>query len=203
MSASKQVMTGYVDGLEKVLNDKGLLPTEYLANYVQLVDEDWTAVNGARMVARAWSDPGYKRRLLDNGTAAARELGFDFPKHHRHFVVLENTQDLHHVICCTLCSCTAFTIIGMAPGWYKQPDYRARIVRESRVVLKELGLDLPASMQLKIWDTTADTRYMVLPYRPPSTTDWSEEKLSQLVDQDSLIGVKRLETPFSAASTLA
>lgn len=203
MAASNEQMAGRVDRFEKVLADKGLLAPDYLSQYVKTVDEDWTAANGARIVVRAWTDPAYKQRLLADGTAAARELGFDFPKHHRHFVVLENEAALHNVICCTLCSCTAFSIVGMAPGWYKEPDYRARIVRESRAVLRELGLDLPAEMKLKIWDTTADTRYMVLPYRPPHTAGWSEDKLLSIIDQDSLIGARRLEPPYAASTAAA
>lgn len=197
MSEHDSIMAGRVDGLEKVLSGKGLLPEDYLDRSLKAFEEDWSPANGARLVARAWTDPGFKQRLLTNGAGAARELGFDFPKHHRHFVVLENDTHVHNVICCTLCSCTAFSIMGIPPGWYKEPDYRARIVRESRAVLSELGLDLPETMKLKIWDTTADTRYMVLPLRPPHTQGWSEKQLARLVDQDSLIGVRRLEPPFS------
>jgi nitrile hydratase len=114
------------------------------------------------------------------------------PPHHRHLVVLENTPEVHNVICCTLCSCTAFSIIGLPPDWYKDLEYRARIVRQSRTVLKEMGLDLPAEMEIRVWDTTADTRYMVLPVRPAGTEGWSEEKLAGLVTKDSMIGVSRL-----------
>lgn len=120
-------------------------------------------------------------------------MGFDFPEHHRHLVVLENTADIHNVIVCTLCSCTAYTIIGAAPGWYKDLDYRARVVRESRTVLREMGLDLPATVEIRVWDTTADTRYMVLPLQPPPTEGWPVDKLAQVVTQDSMIGASRLD----------
>jgi nitrile hydratase len=106
--------------------------------------------------------------------------------------VLENTPSLHNVICCTLCSCTAFTVIGLPPDWYKDLEYRARIVRESRTVLREMGLDLPADMEVRVWDTTADTRYMVLPVRPAHTDGWSEAQLASIVTKDAMIGVARL-----------
>jgi nitrile hydratase len=195
-SASNEKMAKQVEGFEGLLKSKNVLPSNYLEDYSHTVDEDWTAKNGAQLVARAWIDSNFKKRLLANGMDAANELGFSFPKHHRHFVVLENTADLHNVICCTLCSCTAFSIIGMPPSWYKEIDYRARIVRQSRDVLRELGLDLPDGMKLKVWDTTTDTRYMVLPYRPKSTYSWTEERLAELIDQDCLVGVKRFESPF-------
>ena len=114
------------------------------------------------------------------------------PAHHRHLVVLENSPTVQNVICCTLCSCTAFTIIGLPPDWYKDLEYRARIVRQSRTVLKEMGLDLAPSIEIRVWDTTADTRYMVLPVRPPHTEGWSESQLAQIVTKDAMIGVARL-----------
>jgi nitrile hydratase len=147
---------------------------------------------GARVVAKAWVDDAYRQRLLRNGKAAVAELGIEMPPHHRHLVVLENTASLHNVICCTLCSCTAFTVTGLPPDWYKDLAYRARIVRESRTVLREMGLDLPHDMELRVWDTTADTRYMVLPLRPAHTQDWSQEQLAAIVTKDAMIGVARL-----------
>jgi nitrile hydratase subunit alpha len=148
--------------------------------------------NGARIVAKAWTDATFRERLFANGRAAVAELGYELPRHHRHLVVLENTKSVHNVICCTLCSCTAFTIIGLPPDWYKDLEYRARVVRESRTVLAEMGLVLPAEMEIRVWDTTADTRYMVLPLRPEGTDGWSEERLAALVTKDSMIGVARL-----------
>ncbi|NJO12837.1 MAG: nitrile hydratase subunit alpha, partial [Gammaproteobacteria bacterium] len=145
-----------------------------------------------RIVARAWVDPAFRQRLLINGRTAVAELGLSLPQHHRHLVVLENTATVHNVICCTQCSCTAFTLIGLPPHWYKDFEYRARIVRESRTVLREMGLDLPPEVEIRVWDTTADTRYLVLPVRPPDTSGWSEEKLAGIVTRDGLIGVARL-----------
>ncbi|HZQ63430.1 MAG TPA: nitrile hydratase subunit alpha [Casimicrobiaceae bacterium] len=157
-----------------------------------MAQEQWVPRNGARVVARAWVDPAFRARLLAHGRAAVAELGLELPKHHRHLVVLENTPAIHNVICCTLCSCTAFTLIGLPPDWYKDFEYRSRIVRQSRTVLKEMGLDLAPEIEIRVWDTTADTRYMVLPMQPPHTAGWSEERLQSVVTRDSLIGVSRL-----------
>lgn len=193
-------MTRRVDALEQLVKAHGLMDEETVPAYQRLLDEDWLPNNGARLVARAWVDPAFKQQLLTDGKAAAASMGFGMPEHHGSLVALENTADLHNVICCTLCSCTAFTIIGMAPGWYKDLDYRARIVREARTVLRELGLTLPESVDIRIWDTTADTRYMVLPLRPPHTEGWTEAQLAALVTQDAMIGVTRLEAPYSTAA---
>jgi nitrile hydratase subunit alpha len=154
--------------------------------------EEWLPVNGARVVARAWTDAAFRARLLADGRGTVAELGLGMPQHHRHLVVLENTACVHNVICCTLCSCTAFTIIGLPPDWYKDLEYRARIVRQSRTVLREMGLDLPQDVEIRVWDTTADTRYMVLPERPAHTAGWGEDRLRDLVTRDGLIGVARL-----------
>jgi nitrile hydratase len=181
-----------LDSIQTVLEQHGMEPEKFIDTFHDLANEHWVPENGARLVARAWSDPAFKQRLLDNGTAAIQELGLSMPPHHRHFVVLENTADIHNVICCTLCSCTAFAIIGLPPDWYKDLEYRARVVRESRTVLKEMGLDLPAHMQIRVWDTTADTRYMVLPERPAGTENLNTEQLAALVNKDALIGVARL-----------
>jgi nitrile hydratase subunit alpha len=179
--------------LEMVLWRKAGMPESFVGEFTEHADDVWVAANGARMVARAWTDGEYRARMLADGTAAARELGFEFPEHHRSLVVLENTPSVHNVIVCTLCSCTAYTIIGAAPDWYKDLDYRARVVRESRTVLREMGLDLPATTEVRVWDTTADTRYMVLPMQPPATIGWPMQKLATIVTQDSLIGAARVE----------
>jgi nitrile hydratase len=181
-----------LDSIQTVLEQHGMEPEKFIDTFHDLANEHWLPENGARLVARAWSDPEFKQRLLGDGTAAIQEMGLSMPPHHRHFVVLENTADIHNVICCTLCSCTAFTIIGLPPDWYKDLEYRARVVRESRTVLKEMGLDLPQHMQIRVWDTTADTRYMVLPERPAGTEGLTTEQLAALVNKDALIGVARL-----------
>jgi nitrile hydratase len=182
-----------VAALEIVLRRKGEMPETFIEDFTDHAEEEWITENGARMVARAWTDPDFRARMLADGTAAANEMGFGLPKHHRQLVVLENTADVHNVIVCTLCSCTAYTIIGAAPGWYKDIDYRARVVRESRTVLREMGLNLPDTTEIRVWDTTADHRYMVLPLQPASTIGWPQEKLAKIVTQDSLIGASRLD----------
>jgi len=181
-----------VDAIQSVLDEHGMHADEFIVQANHLVEEKWVPENGARAVAKAWTDAAFRARLLADGKAAVAELGYEMPRHHRHLVVLENTATVHNVICCTLCSCTAFTIVGLPPDWYKDLEYRARIVRESRTVLREMGLDLPAEIEIRVWDTTADTRYMVLPARPPRTEGWSEQQLAAIVTRDSLIGVARL-----------
>ena len=181
-----------IDAIQAVLQERGLQPAEFIDQANHLIEEQWIPQNGARVVAKAWTDAAFRQRLFANGIVAVGELGITLPRHHRHLVVLENTPAIHNVICCTLCSCTAFTVIGLPPDWYKDLEYRARVVRESRTVLKEMGLDLPPGIEIRVWDTTADTRYMVLPVQPPHTLNWPEEKLAAIVTQDSMIGVARL-----------
>ena len=178
--------------IEAALQAQGIDASAGIAQGVHNAEEVWLPERGARVVAKAWVDDAYRQRLLRNGKAAVAELGIEMPPHHRHLVVLENTASLHNVICCTLCSCTAFTVTGLPPDWYKDLAYRARIVRESRTVLREMGLDLHHDMELRVWDTTADTRYMVLPLRPAHTQDWSQEQLAAIVTKDAMIGVARL-----------
>ena len=182
-----------VDAIQAVLDERGLEASAAVEEFPHLVEEQWDPKNGARVVAKAWVDPRYRERLLANGRSAIAELGLSMPAHHRHLVVLENSPTVQNVICCTLCSCTAMAVIGLPPDWYKDLEYRARVVRESRTVLREMGLDLPPQVQIRVWDTTADTRYMVLPERPTGTEGWSEERLAELVTRDSLIGVSRLK----------
>ena len=182
-----------VGAIQAALDDKGLKASAAAEELDHLAQEQWLPRNGARVVAKAWVDAAFRTRLLAHGRRAVDELGLAMPKHHRHLVVLENTPDVHNVICCTLCSCTAFTLIGLPPDWYKDLEYRARIVRQSRAVLKEMGLDLPPGMEIRVWDTTADTRYLVLPLQPAHTVGWSEERLAEVVTRDSMIGVARLQ----------
>jgi nitrile hydratase subunit alpha len=181
-----------VDAIQAVLHERGMQPAEFIEQANHLIEETWLPQNGARVVAKAWTDAAFKQRLFANGIEAVAELGLAMPKHHRQLVALENTATVHNVICCTLCSCTAFTIIGLPPDWYKDLEYRSRAVRESRTVLKEMGLDLAPEIEIRVWDTTADTRYMVLPVQPPHTVGWSAQKLAEIVTQDSMIGVARL-----------
>ena len=181
-----------LDAIQTVLQRQGMQPAEFMETFDELAHEHWVPANGAGLIARAWTDPVFNQLLLKDGMAAIREAGLSMPPHHRHFVVLENTADTHNVICCTLCSCTAFTIIGLPPDWYKDLAYRSRVVREARTVLREMGLDLPAQTQIRVWDTTADTRYMVMPQRPAGTDGLSIEQLTALISKDALIGVARI-----------
>ncbi|HVE48413.1 MAG TPA: nitrile hydratase subunit alpha [Casimicrobiaceae bacterium] len=181
-----------VDAIQAALDERGMNASGAVEELSRLAEHEWIPQNGARVVAKAWVDAAYRKRLLENGRAAVEELGLSMPKHHRHLVVLENTPSVHNVICCTQCSCTAFTIIGLPPDWYKDLEYRARVVRESRTVLKEMGLELSADTEVRVWDTTADTRYIVLPMQPPQTRGWPEAKLADIVTRDSMIGVARL-----------
>jgi nitrile hydratase len=186
-------MEARVEAIQAALEAHGLPASQMAAELDHKAQEEWVPANGARVVARAWVDPAFRARLLANGRDAVAELGLAMPKHHRHLVVLENTPKVQNVICCTLCSCTAFTIIGLPPDWYKELEYRARVVRESRTVLREMGLDLADDVEIRVWDTTADTRYMVLPERPARTAGWSEQQLAAIVTRDAMIGVARLQ----------
>jgi len=181
-----------VSAIQAALDDRGLNASAAVEELDHLAQEQWVPQNGARVVARAWTDQAFCERLLADGRSAVTELGLMMPKHHRHLVVLENTPTIHNVICCSLCSCTAFTIIGLPSDWYKDFEYRARVVRQSRTVLNEMGLNLPPEIEIRVWDTTADTRYMVLPMQPPETIGWPEQRLAAIVTRDSMIGVVRL-----------
>jgi nitrile hydratase len=192
MSDDPAPLAARATALKQAFAEKGLLPDGFVEDFTRHAEETWISHNGARMVARAWTDDAFRARLLADATAAAREMGFELPKHHRHLVALENTPDIHNVIVCTQCSCTAFTIIGGAPDWYKDLDYRARVVRQARSVLTEMGLALPAATEIRVWDTSADTRYMVLPLQPARTLGWTAEALSAIVTQDAMIGVADL-----------
>ena len=178
--------------VQAVMQGRGMEPLAAIEKGYQQAEEDWVPRNGARMVARAWTDPGYRARLFADGKAAAEELGFAMPPHHRYLVALENTADLHNVIVCTLCSCTAFTIIGLPPDWYKSIAYRSRAVREPRGVLEEFGVHLAVGRTVRVHDSTADMRYVVIPMRPVGTEGFSEEQLQPLVTRDSMIGVEEL-----------
>jgi nitrile hydratase len=181
-----------VAAIESVLEDHAMQAAAFVDTFNHWATEEWVPENGARVVAKAWSEPDFRSRLLADGIAAIRELGLTMPAHHRHLVALENSATVHNVICCTLCSCTAFTVIGLPPDWYKDLEYRARVVRESRSVLREMGLALAPQIEIRVWDTTADTRYMVLPKRPPGTEGWSQEQLAALVTKEGMIGVAKV-----------
>lgn len=175
--------------MEEALQARGLRPAEFIAAQKELIEQHWSPKNGAHVVARAWTDPNFRQRLLSNGRLAVMELGIPMPAHHQRLVALENTKQIHNVICCTLCSCTAITVIGLPPDWYKDLEYRAQIVRQARTVLKDMGVDLPSATEIRVWDTTTDTRYIVIPQRPQGTEGWTLERLAEIVTRDSMIGV--------------
>jgi nitrile hydratase subunit alpha len=172
--------------LRELLVEKGLLTQEQVNATVEDMRRR-TPERGARVVAHAWTDPEFKERLLEHGTRACEELGLDVPA--LKLVVVENTPQVHNVIVCTLCSCYPRMLLGIPPDWYKSRNYRSRMVREPRTVLAEFGLKIPENVQIRVHDSTADMRYMVLPMRPPGTEGWSEERLASLVSRNAMIGV--------------
>ncbi|TMM17289.1 MAG: nitrile hydratase subunit alpha [Actinobacteria bacterium] len=176
--------------LEALLTEKGLVSPEFIDSIVAAYVNDIGPMNGAKVVARAWVDREYRQRLLADGTAAIAELGFGGPEG-EHMVVVENTPEVHNVVVCTLCSCYPWPVLGLPPNWYKSPPYRARMVREPRNVLAEMGLDLPESVRIQVWDSSAEIRYLVLPERPRGTDGMSQEELAALVTRDAMIGVAR------------
>ena len=177
--------------LEQLLAEKGIIQEGFIDAVVSAYENDIGPMNGARVVARAWVDPAYKARLLANGTAAIAELGFGGPEG-EHLMVVENTTTVHNVVVCTLCSCYPWPVLGLPPTWYKMPPYRARMVREPRVLLREMGLDLPPDVEIRVWDSSAEIRYMVLPERPADSDARSEAELAALVTRDAMIGTARL-----------
>jgi len=178
--------------LRELLVEKGVLTEEQVAAEVQAM-RDRTPERGARVVAHAWTHPEYKERLLENGTKACEELGLEIPA--LKLVVVENMPEVHNVIVCTLCSCYPRVLLGIPPDWYKSRSYRSRMVREPRKVLAEFGLEIPEKTTIRVHDSTADMRYMVLPMRPPGTEGWSEERLAALVSRNAMIGVAVAQRP--------
>jgi nitrile hydratase len=180
--------------LETLLVEKGLITTDVIDEIVSLYERDIGPLNGAKVVAKAWKDPAYKQRLLENGTAAVAELGFT-GKQGAEMVILENTTTVHNVVVCTLCSCYPWPVLGLPPNWYKSFAYRSRVVREPRAVLREFGLELPESKEIRVWDSNSEVRYMVLPERPEGTERLSEAELISLVTRDAMIGVAEVKAP--------
>jgi nitrile hydratase len=184
--------------IESLLIEKGLLSTDAIDARVQAYEQDIGPLNGAKVVARAWTDAEYKKRLLEDGTAAVAELGF-FGAQGAEIIALENTSTVHNVVVCTLCSCYPWPVLGLPPRWYKSDAYRARVVIEPRVVLQEFGLALDESVEVRVWDSNSDIRYMVLPERPEGTDGMGEDALAGLVTRDSMIGVAQAKTPMATA----
>jgi nitrile hydratase len=180
-----------VAALEELLIERGYVPEGFIEEVNRAYENDIGPMNGAKVVARAWVDPEYRSRLLDDGTQAIAELGFSGPEGH-FMKVVENTAEVHNVVVCTLCSCYPWPVLGLPPKWYKDAPYRSRMVREPRVLLAEMGCAVDDAVEVRVWDSSAEARYLVLPERPPGTDGLSEDELAALVTRDSMIGVARL-----------
>src|SRR5712671_1875045 len=183
-----------VNALETLLAEKGLLDVAAIDATVDLYETKIGPRNGAKVVAKAWTDPAYKSRLLTDATAAIAELGYGGLQG-EDMVVVENTPSVHNLVVCTLCSCYPLPVLGLPPVWYKSAPYRARAVRDPRDVLKEFGVALPAETEVRVWDSTAELRYLVLPERPPGAEHLAESELAALVTRDAMIGVSRVAAP--------
>jgi nitrile hydratase subunit alpha len=182
------------EALEQLLTERGLIDPKVMDGIITEYETNVGPLNGAKVVARAWTDPEYRDRLLRDGTAAIRELGFSGPQG-EHIVVVENTPTTHHVVVCTLCSCYPWPVLGLPPGWYKDPAYRARVVREPRRVLAEMGLELDDDVRITVHDSTSEVRWLVLPERPAGTGHLTEEQLVPLITRDAMVGVAKVAAP--------
>jgi nitrile hydratase subunit alpha len=184
-----------VTALESLLVEKGLVDPAALDALVETYEHKIGPRNGAKVVARAWVDPAYKKRLLTDATAAIAELGFGGMQG-EHMVAVENTSSVHNLVVCTLCSCYPYSVLGLPPVWYKSAPYRSRAVIDPRGVLREFGFELPKDTEVRVWDSTAEVRYLVLPERPGGTEGLTEEQLASLVTRDSMIGVGAVQAPL-------
>ncbi len=176
------------EALEQLLVERGLVDPAVMDGFIKTYESDVGPLNGATVVAKAWTDPEFKARLLEDGTSAVGELGFKGPQG-EHIVVVENSDAVHNVVVCTLCSCYPWPLLGLPPSWYKDPSYRARAAKEPRTVLAEMGLDLDSATDVRVWDSSSEVRFFVLPQRPSGTEDLSEQQLAELVTRDAMVGV--------------
>ena len=191
-------LTLRVKALESLLVEKGIVDPAALDALVDMYEHKIGPRNGARVVARAWIDPAYKQRLLANATSAIAELGFSGAQG-EHMVALENTPKVHNLVVCTLCSCYPWSVLGLPPVWYKSAPYRSRAVIDPRGVLREFGLDLAENIEVRVWDSTAELRYLVLPERPAGTEAMTEDELAALVTRDAMVGVAKVASPAEGA----
>ncbi len=187
-----------VKALEALLEEKGLVDTAALDTIIDTFENKVGPRNGARVVAKAWSDPEFRKRLLDNATAAVAELGFGGPEGGS-LVAVENTPRIHNLVVCTLCSCYPWSVLGLPPAWYKSFAYRSRAVRDPRGLLKEFGVEIPELVEVRVWDSSAEQRYIVIPERPAGTGRMNEEQLAGLVTRDSMVGTAKIEPPRAGA----
>jgi nitrile hydratase len=185
-----------VRALESLLLEKGVLAPDAVDRVIQRYEADTGPMLGARVVARAWTDADYKRLLLEDSKAALARFDLDYAM----LMVVENTDAVHNLVVCTLCSCYPWPVLGLPPTWYKMPAYRSRAVSEPRALLREMGLDLPAAREIRVWDSSAEMRYMVLPQRPPGTEGLGEAQLLPLITRDALIGVAVVPSPAAATA---
>ena len=188
-----------VKALESILVEKGMVDPATIDAVIETYESKVGPRNGARVVARAWIDPAYRKRLLADGTAAIAELGYGGSQG-EHMVVVENTPTVHNLVVCTLCSCYPWPVLGLPPTWYKSAPYRSRAVIDPRGVLREFGVTLADDVQVRVWDSTAEIRYLVLPERPPGTEGMTEEQLAALVTRNSMVGVAKVSRPRGAAA---
>ena len=191
-----------VRALESLLVDKGYVDPQALDAIIQTYETKVGPHNGARVVAKAWSDPSYRKLLFEDATAAVASLGYT-GRQGEHLMALENTPKVHNLVVCTLCSCYPWPVLGLPPVWYKSAPYRSRAVIDPRGLLKEMGCDLPADIEIRVWDSNSEIRYLVLPKQPPGTDGWSEEQLAALVTRDSMVGAGFPKSPaeLSGASS--
>ncbi|MDE1046348.1 MAG: nitrile hydratase subunit alpha [Candidatus Nanopelagicales bacterium] len=190
-SSDRIPMNLRTEALEQLLVERGLVDPQVMDTFIKTYEKDVGPLNGAQVVAKAWTDPEFKQRLLDDGTGAVAELGFKGPQG-EHLVVVENSSAVHNVVVCTLCSCYPWPLLGLPPAWYKDPAYRSRVVREPRTVLGEMGLELPKDTEITVWDSSSEVRFFVLPQRPSDTEKFSEAELAALVTRDAMVGVAQV-----------
>lgn len=187
-----------VEALESLLIERGLVDPAVVDQVIEHYEHHVGPLNGAKVVARAWVDPAYRARLLADGTAAIAEFGFGGPEAHK-LIALENTPTVHNVVVCTLCSCYPWPVLGLPPSWYKSPEYRSRVVAEPRAVLREMGLEIDPEVRIRVWDSSAEARYLVVPEQPAGTDGMTEAELARLVTRDAMIGVGRALDPDRGA----
>ena len=187
-----QELEARIGAIESLLVDKGVVTPEALDKIIDVFENDLGPMNGAKVVAKAWTDPAFKKRLLEDGTKAIAELGFSGMQG-EHMVVVENTPSRHNVVVCTLCSCYPWPVLGLPPMWYKEAPYRSRVAIEPRKVLAEFGTQIEDDVEVRVWDSSAEMRYLVLPERPPGTEQMNEDELAELVTRDAMIGVTKIE----------
>jgi nitrile hydratase len=198
MSHALDDLAARVEAVESLLVEKGLVDPNVIDEVIEHYEHNVGPLNGARVVARAWTDPAYRQRLLADATSAVAEFGFGGAEGQM-ITAVENTQTVHNVVVCTLCSCYPWPVLGLPPRWYKSPEYRSRMVAEPRNALREMGLDLPAVVRIRVWDSSAEARYLVVPERPAGTDDLDAVQLSKLVTRDAMIGVARALPPDAVA----